>query len=366
MSTISFARGVPSPDILPVEELADCAKAVTLQDGRTILNYGPAGGYAPLREWIAERHGAEPSQVVITPSSLLGFSFVMRHLFPARGRAVVEAPSYDRTILVLKELGAEVVGVPMDDDGLDLDRLEALIGREPAPRVLYTIPTFQNPSGRTLSLERRRGLVELARARGMLLFEDDPYGLVRFEGEPLPSLYELAGGEGVIYASSFSKTVAPGLRVGYVVVPGELAAATEKIANATYISPPLLPQAAILELIRRGAFEPNLERTRELLRVRRDAMLEALAGEFPEDAAWSRPQGGYFLWLDLPHGVDAGALLARAEEAGVTFVRGSDFYADSGGEESARLAFSFPSAEEIREGVHRLAALVREAAAIPA
>ncbi len=366
MAVISFARGVPSPDILPVEELADCAREVTLRDGRTILNYGPAGGYGPLREWIAERHGVQASQVVITPSSLLAFSFVMKHLFREGGAAAVEAPSYDRTILVLKDLGAEVVGVPMDDDGLELDRLEALLTGERRPRVLYTIPTFQNPSGRTLSLERRRALVELAQATGLVLFEDDPYGLVRFEGEPLPSLYELAGGRGVLYASSFSKTVAPGLRVGYVVLPEDLAGPVEKVANATYISPPLLPQAAIHELIRRGAFEPNLERTREVLRARRDAMLDALAEHFPAGSRWNRPGGGYFLWLDLPAGVDAAALLARAEEAEVTFVKGSDFYADSGGEESARLAFSFPSVEEIHEGIGRLGALVRETASIPA
>ena len=366
MDTISFARGVPSPDILPVEELADCARAVIRREGRTILNYGPAAGYPPLREWIAKRHGVGLSQVVLTPSSLLGFSFVMRHLFREGGRAVVEAPSYDRTILVLEELGAGIVGIPMDEEGLDLDRLEALLSSAPAPRVLYTIPTFQNPSGRTLSLDRRRSLVELARTSGLLIFEDDPYNLVRFDGEALPSLYELAGGEGVVYASSFSKTVAPGLRVGYVVVPEELAGPVERIANSTYISPPLLPQAAIHELIARGQFEPNLGRTREVLRTRRDAMLDALAAELPAEAAWSRPQGGYFLWLDLPAGVSAAELLLRAEGAGVTFVKGTDFFAGAGGESSARLAFSFPTVDEIREGVRRLAALVRETAAVPA
>ena len=366
MSVISFARGVPSPDILPVAELADCAKAVIERDGRTILNYGPSGGYLPLREWIAGRHGVEPAQVIITPSSLLGFSFVMRHLFREGGRAVVEAPSYDRTILLLKELGARIEGVPMDDQGLDLDLLEALLGEGSVPRALYTIPTFQNPSGRTLSLERRKGLVELAQAKGLLVFEDDPYGLVRFEGEPLPSLYELAGGRNVVYASSFSKTVAPGLRVGYVVLPEELAKAVEKIASSTYISPPLLTQAAIHELIVRGGFEPNLARTREVLRARRDAMLEALAAELPAGSSWSTPAGGYFLWLDLPEGVTATELLVRAEAAGVTFVKGSDFFADAGGEGSARLAFSFPSVDEIREGVRLLAACVREAAAVPA
>jgi DNA-binding transcriptional MocR family regulator len=290
----------------------------------------------------------------------------MRRLFGDPGRAVVEAPSYDRTILVLQGLGATIEGVAMDDDGLNLDRLEALLVKGPVPRVLYTIPTFQNPSGRTLSLERRRALVELARARGLLVFEDDPYGLVRFEGEPLPSLYELAGGRGVVYASSFSKTVAPGLRVGYVVLPEELAGPVEKIAGATYISPPLLPQAAILELIVRGAFEPNLARTREALKARRDAMLESLDAAFPTEASWNRPGGGYFLWLDLPAGILAADLLVRAEQADVTFVKGADFFADGGGERSARLAFSFPSVDEIREGIRRLAALVRDAGAVPA
>ncbi|MCC6222681.1 MAG: PLP-dependent aminotransferase family protein [Thermoleophilia bacterium] len=361
MNVISLARGNPTPDILPVAELADCARAVIERDGPVILNYGTGGGYQPLREWIAGRHGVEPAQVIVTPSSLLGFRFVMRQLVGDGAAVAVEAPSYDRTILVLRELGARVQGVPMDDEGLELDQLEELLAGGDPPRALYTIPTFQNPSGRTLSLERRRALVELARTRGLLLFEDDPYGLVRFEGEPLPSLYELAGGEGVVYASSFSKTVAPGLRVGYVVVPAELAAPVEKIANGTYISPPLLPQAAIHELIRRGGFEPNLERTRELLRLRRDAMVDALADAMPVGSAWNRPQGGYFLWVDFPLGVATDDVFARAAAAGVAFVKGRDFFPGPGGESSARLAFSFPSVEEIHEAVRRLAALVREA-----
>ncbi len=359
MDVISFARGNPTPEILPVAELADCARAVVERDGRVILNYGAGGGYAPLRAWIAARHGVAPAQVIVTPSSLLAFRFVMRQLVGDGACVAVEAPSYDRTILVLRELGARVAGVPMDDDGIELDRVEELLAGDDPPRALYTIPTFQNPSGRTLSLERRRGLVELARAHGLLLFEDDPYGLVRFEGEPLPSLYELAAGEGVVYASSFSKTVAPGLRVGYVVVPAELAAPVEKIANATYISPPLLPQAAIHELIQRGCFEPNLERTRELLKLRRDAMVEALAAEMPAGTGWNRPQGGYFLWLDFPLGVLTDDVFDRAAEAGVAFVKGSDFFPGPGGESSARLAFSFPTVDEVHEGVRRLATLVR-------
>ena len=222
MDVISFARGNPSPDILPVEALGECAQAVIARDGRTILNYGPAGGYPPLREWIAAQHGVEQSQVVISTGSLTGFNFLMRHLFADGGRAVIEAPSYDRTIVVLRSVRAEISSVPLTDAGLDLDRLESVVSDGPAPKVVYTIPTFQNPSGRTIPLEQRQALVELAQAKGFLIYEDDPYRLVRYSGEPLPSMYDLAEGRNVVFSSSFSKTGAPGLRVGYMIVPPEL------------------------------------------------------------------------------------------------------------------------------------------------
>lgn len=366
METISFARGNPSPDILPVEALEECASAVIRREGRTILNYGPAGGYQPLREWIASQHGCEPSQVVISTGSLSGFNFLMRVLFADGGRAVIEAPSYDRTIGVLKGLRAEIESVPLTDAGLDFDRLESIVGSGPAPKVLYSIPTFQNPSGRTLPLEQRRALVELAQAKGFLIYEDDPYRLVRYSGEPQPSMYELAGGKGVVFSSSFSKTGAPGLRVGYMVLPPELVEPVETIAASMYIGPPPLPQAMLHEFIQRGLFEPNLRFVCDELRKRRDAMLETLEATFPEGSVWSRPDGGYFLWVDLPAGVPVDALAARAAEAGVQFVKGTDFFAAGGGEESMRLAFSYPSVEEIREGITRLGGLVREAASVPA
>jgi 2-aminoadipate transaminase len=354
---ISFARGVPAPECLAVEELAECARAALERDGRTILSYGPGGGYGPLREWLAERHGVEPGRVVITSGSLQGFVFLAEQL--ARGRRVlVEAPTYDRPLKILARLGAEIVTVPMDEEGLLPDELP-----EGDFAFLYTIPTFQNPSGRTLSLERRRGLVELARERELLVLEDDPYGLVRYEGEPLPSLFELAEGEGVAYASSFSKTVAPGLRVGWFVLPPQLAQEIEALAVSTYISPPYLSEATVLEFARSGSFEPNLERVNGLLRERRDAMLDALARELPEDASWTQPEGGYFVWLDLPSGPPAAELLAAAEEAGVTFVKGGDFFPGGrGGEQSLRLAFSYVSPDEIAEGMALLGGLVRAAA----
>jgi DNA-binding transcriptional MocR family regulator len=211
----------------------------------------------------------------------------------------------------------------------------------------------------TLSEERRRQLAELARERGLRIFEDDPYGLVRYEGEQAPTLFELEGGSNVMYSSSFSKTIAPGLRVGYVIVPETLADELEDFVASTYITPALVAEATVLEFLRRGLLEPNLERVKGLLKARRDTMLEALERELGGRARWSHPEGGYFLWLDLPEGADAAELLSRATEAGVTFVPGADF---GGPPNSARLAFSFASPAEIDEGVSRLGALVPAAA----
>jgi 2-aminoadipate transaminase len=246
--------------------------------------------------------------------------------------------------------------VPMDDDGLDLDALEQALGTGRKPAFVYTIPTFQNPSGRTLSVDRRGRLVEIAREHELVVLEDDPYGLVRFDGDPPPTLFELDGGQRVIYSSSFSKTIAPGLRVGYFVLPEALELELEALAVSTYITPVLLGQATVFEFLRRGNLEPNLERVSSLLRARRDAMLEALERELPA-ARWSRPQGGYFVWLELPDQTDTGALLDRADAAGITFVKGADF---GGAQNTARLAFSFVSPDEIREGIRRLAALVAD------
>ena len=355
MAPISFARGIPAPECLPVEELADCARAALERDGRTILSYGPSPGYAPLRAWIAERHGVDPARVFLTNGSLQGFVFLAQRLAPGK-RVLVERPTYDRPLKILRELGAEVVGLDQDDDGLDPDALERALAGGEKPAFLYLIPTFQNPSGRTLSEERRRRVVELARAHDLLVLEDDPYGLVRFDGEPLPSLFELSGGE-TAYSSSFSKTIAPGLRVGWFVFPDALARQVEAMATATYITPVLLGQATVHEFVSRGRFEPNLERVRGLLGARRDAMLAALDRELPQ-ARITRPDGGYFLWAEIP-GVDADDLLARAEDAGVTFVKGTDF---DGGPDTLRLAYSFVSVDEIAEGVTRLAAALPVAA----
>ena len=359
VETISFARGIPAPECLAVAELAECAKAALERDGAVALSYGSTLGYAPLREWLGDRHGVEAGRVVITNGSLQAFHFVLDVLGGSGRPVLVERPTYDRPRGILAAAGIETAEIALDDDGLDVAELErVLAGREPA--FLYTIPTFQNPTGSTMSAERRRRLAELVRERRLPVLEDDPYGLVRFDGAALPSLFELEGGVDVMYSSSFSKTIAPGLRVGYAIVPEALAGRLEPLVASTYITPALVSQATVYEFLRRGLFEANLERVRGLLRERRDAMLSALDRELAGHARWNRPEGGYFLWLELPDGVDASELLPRATDGGVTYVPGADF---GGAAASARLAFSFVSPAEIDEGVRRLAALVATAPA---
>jgi 2-aminoadipate transaminase len=362
MAVIAFARGIPGPDLLPITEFGECARAALERDGATALNYGPPGGYPPLREWIAERHGVEPARVIVTNGSLQGFNFLARHFIGGGTRFLVEAPCYDRSLSILRRLGAAAEQVPIGDDGIDLSALDQALVSSDGPTLVYTIPTFQNPSGRTLPAADRRALLELTRERGALVLEDDPYRLLRFEGEEQPTLFELANGEGVIHLSSFSKTVAPGIRVGYMVLPSALVPAIEAFVVENYVSPSIFVQAALFEFLREGRLEPNLERARAGLRARRDAMIAALERAIPDGASWNRPAGGYFLWLDLPPGVDAERLLGEAVDKDVTFIKGADFFWSSGGDEAARLAFSFATVDEIETGIARLGKLVDSAA----
>lgn len=339
---ISFARGIPSPDLLPVDQLADCAGRAA---NRVSLNYGAPFGYGPLREWLADRHGVAPDRVIVTPGSLIALNFLVA---ATSGRAIVEAPTYDRMLHALR--GAEVVRVDRTDDGVDLDQLAAALA--PDTRFLYVLPTFHNPTGRTLTRAQREALAEFAVAHGLLVYEDDPYRDVRIEGAVEPYLQSLLPPELCVFTSSFSKTVAPGLRVGYAVLPPQLVAPVEAIATRTYVSPPLFAQAQLLEFLSAGRLEPHLEFLGRALGERRDAMLAGLEA-LRDVATWTRPDGGYFLWLEQP--LDATALLERARPAGVTFVPGAAF---GGGPGSARLSFSYPSVDEVRAGARRLAELV--------
>jgi 2-aminoadipate transaminase len=366
MTSISFARGVPGPDLLPMDELGECAKAALARDGATALNYGPPLGYQPLREWIAQRHDVDVGRVMIANGSLQAFSFIARHHVQEGFRVFVEAPCYDRSLQILRRLGAKAEAIPLAEEGMDIDALERALAAGSGPALVYTIPTFQNPSGRTLSEPGRRRLLELAREHGATILEDDPYGLLRFAGEGLPRLFELAGGDGVTFLSSFSKTVAPGIRVGYALLPEELLGPMQTMVLEAYVSPVMFVEATLHEFCARGRFDPNVEDIREKLRERRDAMISALAAEMPEGTRWNEPDGGYFLWVDLPGGLSGETLLAQAKEAGVEFVKGADFYLAGGGESSARLAFSYATPPEIGEGVARLGKLVRDALAVAA
>jgi DNA-binding transcriptional MocR family regulator len=350
METISLGRGVPAPECLAESELADCARAVIERDGSTLLSYGPSAGYTPLRALIAEWFGVHPYRVLLTNGSLQGLWLLGNRL--ARGlNVVVEYPSYDRALRVLLSTGASLLAVVVDDDGMSIDDLELQLMGQAKPGFVYTIPTFQNPTGRTLPAERRARMVQALAGRRIVIVEDDPYALIRFDGDPVPAVFDYSGRES-IYMSSFSKTIAPGLRVGWMILPEELAPELTEDASATYITPSLVSQAIAHEFIARGSFEPNLRRMNELLRARRDAMLAALGKHF-SGAIWTRPEGGYFVWLQLPVGTNFGEVLARAR--GVTAVSGTEFGAPAN---CVRLAYSFASPDEIEAGVERLAAAV--------
>jgi DNA-binding transcriptional MocR family regulator len=347
---ISFARGVPAPECLAVEELAECAEAVLKEDGKTVLSYGSSAGYQPLREHIGAWFGVDPARVVITNGALQGFVLLARRTVRAR-QVLIEQPTYDRAIKILVENGATLATVTLDDEGITTESLEDAMRTAEDPAFLYTIPTFQNPSGRTMSEARRRRIVELAGFYNLQVVEDDPYGLIRYEGDPQPSLFDLSD-KRFIYSSSFSKTISPGLRVGWYILPEELAGEIAEDAASTYITPVLLNQAIAYEFIRRGNFEPNVERINGLLKARRDAMLAALEKHL-SGCAWTHPQGGYFIWLEFPQGTLAKDVLEKAK--GVTFVPGVDC---GGLSNTARLAFSFVSPEEIALGVERIAAVL--------
>jgi 2-aminoadipate transaminase len=353
--TISFARGAPSLDIVDVDGLRDAAERAFTSDAAGTFAYGTAVGYRPLREWIADKHGVAPEQVMVTNGSMQADAFLFDELVQKGEGVVVERPTYDRTLLSLRGRGADLTAIPLEDDGLDVATLEDRLRTGGAPRLAHVIPNFQNPAGCTLSLDKRRKLLALAREHGFTIFEDDPYVDIRFRGESLPRMLELdADGGNVVYASSFSKTVCPGIRVGYLVGPEELIARIVKRATSTYISPSMVSQSIVNEFCRSGAIDESVATVREALRARAEALGEALGRELP-DARFVAPDGGYFLWVDLPEQIDVDELHVAAAERGVQFVKGSDFMLD-GGDHSLRLAYSGVTVEEIQEGVHRLAA----------
>ncbi len=350
--TISFARGAPSADILPHEAVRDAAAVALAEDWERALSYGTGIGHPGLCEWIAQRHGLEASQTMVANGSMEAAAMVFAHLLEPGDRVLVEQPSYDRTLLLLQRAGVELVPVPLEADGLAVEAFEAALADGPV-KLAHVIPNFHNPAGCTLSAEKRVRVVELAAEHGFWLFEDDPYRELPFEGEALATMLSLDRAGRVIHASSFSKTVSPGVRVGYLAGPAAEIAKLAKRANETYISPNMLAESVVLELCRSGALDRNIEFVKGALRDRRDALVDALREQIPE-AEFVVPGGGYFLWLDLAEGTDTTALLAEAKEEGVSFVAGPDFMLE-GGENSLRLSFASVPPERIAEGVSRIA-----------
>jgi 2-aminoadipate transaminase len=350
---ISFARGAPSIDIVAVDDLSAAAQRAFANDPAGTFSYGTAIGYPPLRAWIAEKHDLPPEQVIVTNGSMQADAFLFELLVEEGDLVVVEAPSYDRTLLSLRKRGADILAIPLEEDGIDVAALASALEAGARPALAHIIPTFQNPAGYTLSLDKRRRLIELAEQYDFVIFEDDPYIELRFEGERLPTMLSLDTSEHVVYASSFSKTVCPGIRVGYLAGPAETIAAIQKIATETYISPSMVSESIVNEFCRSGAIDNSVETVKAALRERVERLSAALERELP-DANFTPPAGGYFLWVDLPDSVDVDALFAAAQDRGVVFVKGSDFLLE-GGQNSLRLAYSGVTADEIDEGVKRLA-----------
>ncbi|MGZ4174256.1 MAG: aminotransferase-like domain-containing protein [Solirubrobacteraceae bacterium] len=356
---ISFARGAPSVDIVDVEGLRAAADRAFANDPAGTVSYGTAIGYVPLREWIAEYHGVEPARVLVTNGSMQADAFLFERLVRDGDAVVTERPTYDRTLLSLRQRGADVHMVELEEDGIDVDALERELAGGLAPTLAHIIPNFQNPAGYTLSGPKRERLVALAREHDFVIFEDDPYVELRFEGEPLPRMLELDP-ERVVYASSFSKTVCPGIRVGYLVGPQALIDEIRVLATNTYISPSMVSESIVNEFCRSGALAGSIETVRTALAERAATLASALQRELPE-ARFRAPQGGYFLWVELPEGADVAALFDAAKERGVVFVKGTDFVLE-GGENTLRLAYSGVTPAEIEEGVSRLAEAYRAVA----
>jgi DNA-binding transcriptional MocR family regulator len=352
---ISFARGAPSADILPHEAVRDAAARALRDDWQTALSYGTGRGHSGLCEWIAtELHGIDAERVMVTNGSMEAAALLFRYLVEPGDRVIVEEPSYDRTLLLLGRTGAELVPVPLEADGIDIAAFEEALAGGPV-KLAHVIPHFHNPAGCTLSSEKRRRLVELATEHGFLIFEDDPYRLITFGGFTGPTMLSMDEADRVIHASSFSKTVSPGVRIGYLAGPADRIATLAKRGSEHYISPNMLAESIVLELCRSGGLKQNIEFVNDALRQRRDALVTALGAHLPE-ARFVIPEGGYFLWLTLGEGTDTTELLSAAQELGVAFVAGPDFMLPGrGGESSLRLSFASVPVDRVDEGVQRLA-----------
>lgn len=359
--TIVFTRGVPPPEAFPTGELSACFEAALEGDAAVVLQYGQQPGYGPLRGELAREFGVSEEEVLVGNGSLQLQDLISANLIGPGMTVLTEQPSYDRAIVTFRRRGARVIGIPLEEDGISIERLEAALERE-VPAFLYLVPDFQNPAGATLSLEKRRAAVELAERFDFRVIEDVPYRKLRYRGEDLPLLREIDPAR-IITLSSYSKLLSPGMRVGYGVAPADLIAKLTKLAEDTYLSPVLPVQAAVAEYVRRGWLEQNIERLKELYRPRWQTMIDAVQRELPDAHAFI-PDGGFFVSLMLPEDANTSDLVGRAREQGLVLTPGAAFFADpdngeaTGSERFVRLPFCAVAPEQIDEGVRRLAGLL--------
>jgi 2-aminoadipate transaminase len=373
---ISFAGGLPAPEVFPTERFREACIKVLDTQGRQALQYGATEGYEPLREMVARhtaRYGvkAKPENVLITSGSQQALDLIGKLLINSGDRVLVEAPTYLGALQAFNVYGAEYICVPSDNDGLRTNQLEASLRL--GPKFMYVLPNFQNPGGTTLAEGRRHELVLLAERYGIPIIEDDPYGQLRYEGEHLTPLIVLdrqnmCSDDGysrgnVIYLSTFSKTLAPGLRLGWMVAPPEVIAKLVQIKQGADLHTSTFTQMVAYEVARDNFLDEHIKLIRKVYGERRDVMLEALEEYFPPEVSWTHPQGGLFLWVTLPEGMDAHQLFQAALKENVAFVAGDSFYAGNGyaneGRRHFRLNFSNAQPEQIREGIRRLSVAIR-------
>src|ERR1700751_1794200 len=374
---ISFGGGLPAPEVFPVQRFEEACRRVLAEHGPQALQYGATEGYEPLREMIARnmaRYGilSRPENVLITSGSQQALDLIGKLLINSGDRILVEAPTYLGALQAFNVYGADYVSVPSDEDGLRSDLLEASLRL--GPKFMYVLPNFQNPGGTTLSEGRRHELVLLADKYGIPIIEDDPYGQLRYEGEHLTPLVvldrkNLRRDEGysignVIYLSTFSKTLAPGLRLGWIVAPPEVISRLVQLKQGADLHSSTFVQIVAYEVARDNFLDEHVKLIRRVYRDRRDVMFDALTQYFPPEVTWTRPKGGLFLWVTLPEGMDAQKLFETALRENVAFVPGDCFYAPNGHQEEARrhlrLNFSAAPPDQIREGVRRLSVAVKQ------
>lgn len=362
---VSLAGGMPFIGGLPLEEIGEMMRRLIVEQGEVALQYGSGQGHEQLREHITqvmalEGIHAHPDDVVVTTGSQQALDLVTKIFINPGDVIVAEAPSYVGALGVFRAHEADVVHVPMDAQGLVPEALEKalteLVAAGRRVKFLYTVPNFHNPAGVTLSLERRPRILEICRRFGVLVLEDNPYGLLGFDAEPLPALRSMDE-EGVIYLGSFSKTFAPGFRVGWAVAPHAVREKLVLASEAAILCPSNASQMAISSYLEHHDWQGQIKKFREQYRERRDAMISALE-EFIPDASWNVPAGGFYVWVKLPEGLDAKSMLPRAVTARVAYVPGTAFYYDGTGAGHMRLSYCYPTPEKIKEGVRRLAGVV--------